>query len=228
MRKSGGTGKRYFLLFMALVLTAGILAGGYAYLLRKDNVQGSSVISDELVLAELDGEPVTYGEFRLCFPDSRSAVVSELNSRYGFDDSREYWTTPLPDGSTPLELAVSRTMEELRIMKARQILFAEYGICENISYRAFRKQWEEENERRADAIEKGQVIYGPERYDEARYFSYLMDQYQNRLEEILSQSEPCKVFAESPEKQARSLVQEKLDSAVFQPRENVLELITAG
>ena len=220
------TVKRYLILFLALILAAGILACWYAG--RRGLLRAGSSVPDDLVLATLDGEPVTYGEFRLHFLECRSAVVSELNSRYGFADSGEYWTTPLPDGTTPLELAVDRTMEKLRAIKARQILFLEYGICEDITYHTFRQQWEAENERRETAVLKGQAVYGPVRFEEAGYFSYIMDQYQNRLEQFFSQKGQGGTSSESPEKETERLVQEKLDSASFRPRKLALHRMMGG
>ena len=201
-----------------MILACACLCGS---LKKKDRDAGS--LSGASVLATLAGEPVTYGEFCLFFPRVRALVVSELNDKYGLTDSSGYWTAPLPDKTTPLELAVDRTMQVLREIKARQLVFYENGLWEDISYEAFQKSWMEENNRRAETVQNGEVIYGPRTYDEAWYFSYLMDQCGNKLEQKLSAHNSGESITCA--EQIEALVAQKLDMADFQVNEQIVKII---
>lgn len=203
--------RRKFLLTAAVIaIAACVLFCGYYYGEKRKE------LTDTSILAFLDGEPITYGEFRLYFPRYRSMVVTQMNREYGMTDSEVFWETELPDGSTPIALARSYTMDALQAVKARQLLFLEYGVCQDISYESFREQWMAENERRADAVKNGQVIYGPKQYEEDRYYEYLQAQYQNGLERVLEADMPERAEAVGGTTALTNLlVQEKLEEADF-------------
>lgn len=145
-------------------------------------------LDDYSVVGYVNGQKVTYGEFNMFFPRYRAITASQMYARYGMTDSAEFWNTLLPDGSTPLEIAKQSTMEELKRMKASQILFKEYHILEDISYQTFRQNWKAENLRRLKALEEGKVIFGPDRYEQAQYYIYLQDSYSNMLQAKLADS----------------------------------------
>lgn len=58
------------------------------------------------------------------------------------------------------------------LIRAEQILLKEKGVIEDYSYTKFMEQLKKENEKRKEAIENNQVIYGPKQYDKKVYFDY--------------------------------------------------------
>lgn len=73
-------------------------------------------------------------------------------------------------------------LKETIEIKSKQILTKEYGIREDITYKTFIKNLDEENERRAKAKLNNEVIYGPEKYSEYQYYTYLLERDMTELE----------------------------------------------
>lgn len=61
----------------------------------------------------------------------------------------------------------------------------ENGIAGDIGYKGFLKSLKEENEKRKEAVKKGQVIYGPEQYGVNEYFDYQLANHVFKLKEKL-------------------------------------------
>ena len=57
-------------------------------------------------------------------------------------------------------------------LKVELCLYREDGLLKDVSYAGFRRTLREENNRRAAALKNGEVIYGPESFDEAAFFLY--------------------------------------------------------
>lgn len=59
------------------------------------------------------------------------------------------------------ETIKARALEKLVRVKAAQQLAIRYGILNDISYSSFIEELNNENERRAKALESNEIIYGP-------------------------------------------------------------------
>lgn len=71
-------------------------------------------------------------------------------------------------------------------VKLEQLLFRDKNIVEDISYKSFINSFIKENERRKEAVDKGEIIYGPKQFHEDDYFSYLHSKRVLVLKEILA------------------------------------------
>ncbi|MFA9377610.1 MAG: hypothetical protein ACERKZ_12745 [Lachnotalea sp.] len=78
---------------------------------------------------------------------------------------------------------------KILLTRAEQILLKESGIIEDYSYDKFLEQLTKENEKRKEAIENNQAIYGPKQYDKKVYFDYYYSECRNYyVDTILSNS----------------------------------------
>ncbi|MDQ6419553.1 peptidylprolyl isomerase [Paenibacillus sp. LHD-117] len=75
-------------------------------------------------------------------------------------------------------------LEELVKVKAAQQEAIQYGLLKDGSYHAFLKEWREENERRARALENKEPIYGPKQYTEKMYYDYRQSILLNAIQSI--------------------------------------------
>ncbi|WP_270170219.1 peptidylprolyl isomerase [Paenibacillus sp. SYP-B4298] len=126
------------------------------------------------VVATIDGHPVKYGELRLFMERQRSLVVQQFYTAYGAVDQAGYWYAEYGT-ERPIDVLLEQALDEALDTKALQVLAQRYGLVEEIDYETFHRQWIEENDRREQAAGTGEVIYGPEQYDEAGYYRYLTD-----------------------------------------------------
>lgn len=78
--------------------------------------------------------------------------------------------------------AKEKILKETIDIKSKQILIKEYGIREDISYKTFIKNLDEENKRRVNAKGNNEVIFGPEKYSEYQYYTYLLQRDMKELE----------------------------------------------
>lgn len=67
--------------------------------------------------------------------------------------------------------------------KVLQQLAEEYGVAEAFSYEEMLLQMEEENQRRAEQAEAGEVIYGLLEYAPLQYYNVLMDSYERSIKD---------------------------------------------
>ncbi|MCX7708971.1 MAG: right-handed parallel beta-helix repeat-containing protein [Clostridia bacterium] len=143
---------------------------------------------EDTVVARVSGYPVYARELRQRMEGRRADVYGYILNKYGAQDSENFWRTSF-DGEIPGEIVKKAAMEESIRIKVQQILARENGILKDDSYLAFLNELEKENERRKDAIKGKQIIYGPEEYGEAEFFSYAFSNMVIRLKEKLNKNE---------------------------------------
>lgn len=83
---------------------------------------------------------------------------------------------------------IKESKKESKIIAAKveQQLLKEYNIMTDISYSHFKSSLKEENKRRANALEKGEKIYGPKQYEAKVYYDYLYSEAKERfIQEVL-------------------------------------------
>ncbi len=153
-------------IFLAAVLSAGALAAfGAGHFKRMEAVMW------------VNNTPVTAEELLLAVQACRSEVISYYYTTYGITDSPEFWVTEV-DGQTPRRRLLETAVRRAARYKAEQLMMQDAGIVSDISWAAFQKEFLAENERRLEAVQKGEVVYGPKQYTEYDYFNYL---HNNRL-----------------------------------------------
>lgn len=78
----------------------------------------------------------------------------------------------LPDNITEEELDVL-TREKINRSNAEFMLAAQMGLCSPYSFENFQKDMEKENSQRKLKKEKGEVFYGPLKFDLITYYNYI-------------------------------------------------------
>lgn len=158
--------KKGLLLLSFLVVTLLLLIsfnlGKISRLLQEDNS----------IIFRVNGYPVYTLEFEERVNENKAGVFSYISRKYHVQDSKNFWTSNFAR-EVPIELAKRKAKEQSIKIKVQQILAKEYGLIKDDSYLAFKKELNEENARRAKAIKNKEILYGPEQYGEAEYFSYL-------------------------------------------------------
>ncbi|MDQ0877376.1 hypothetical protein QFZ77_006035 [Paenibacillus sp. V4I3] len=140
----------------------------------------SNKYSGEATVFTVNGEPVSKDEFLNVMPGLRANVFSYFVQKYGVTDSAKFWTTTF-QGEIPIEVLKQKTLDKLKRIKTEQIVMKSNGIASDISYSGFLDNLKAENERRKKAVEKKQVIYGPQQFDATGYYDIL---HGNRMEEL--------------------------------------------
>lgn len=137
--------------------------------------RGNSEANDpgDEIIATVDGVPITVQEFKRAIQINKPRVMNYFHEKYDAEQVSSFWTTSI-GGEVPLDKLQKAAFDESVDIKVRQMVAKEQGVLGDISYRDFLKQLEQENERRAKATAKGQVIYGPIQYNEEAYFAYIM------------------------------------------------------
>ncbi|WP_146767235.1 hypothetical protein [Paenibacillus sp. YN15] len=184
------------------------IAGGLVLLLLAVGASGLYAHgrnTDEVVLYVND-EPVTRQEFTLYMQDTIAQVAAEFHQKYEAEASGDFWTTAY-NGRTPLAELKERTISKIVSAKVEQIQARSYGIIEDIGYRAFQKALKDENERRAKAVRQGEAVYGPVRFGEREYASYLQGAMEEKLQQVLWEEK-----LRAPEEQLQSYYEKIKDT----------------
>lgn len=161
--------------------------------------------TDEIVLYVND-EAVTRQEFKLYMQDTIAQVAAEFHQKYGAEASEGFWTTAY-NGQTPLLELKERTISKIVSAKVEQIQAKKYGIIGDIGYQAFQEALKAENQRRVKAVEQGEPVYGPVRFGEREYASYLQGVMREKLQQVLWEEK-----FQVPEAQLQSYYEEIKDT----------------
>ncbi|GGI45829.1 hypothetical protein GCM10008018_14080 [Paenibacillus marchantiophytorum] len=77
-------------------------------------------------------------------------------------------------GKTSGDAWKKKALDDSVSIKMQQIIAQENGVWSDISYPSFLQQWKRENERRQQAIQNKQAVFGPTQYSEDGYFEYML------------------------------------------------------
>lgn len=163
--------KKSYAYGFAAVLAVGILLSALAGIGRLPAALGKEADAPTAAVAYINDTPVDPREFRLILDHVKAQVASDFKVRFDADASPAFWTASY-EGEVPMEKAKQMALEQVKRVKTEQLLARQYGLLDDLSYSAFLDQWRKENERRAEAVKRNQVIYGPKQYDEWGYYMY--------------------------------------------------------
>ncbi|MBN1996716.1 hypothetical protein JW935_04130 [candidate division KSB1 bacterium] len=170
-----------------------------------------------VIVAFVNGEPVTIEEFQDRMVSHRAEVVQYYRQTAGATYNADFWYTEF-NGESPVNRLLQITMQELAKIKIEQQLAREYGIVRNTNYRTFKKSWANENKRRIKAFDRGQIFYGPVQYSKDVYYRYIHSNLVIRLLDALQKDhfKPSKIeFCRWLEKQ-KHLTADKQQLLLFQ------------
>ncbi|MCR5254904.1 MAG: hypothetical protein K6D96_03160 [Acetatifactor sp.] len=170
---------------------------------------GVTVFAKQLLIENSDpvvmyvGEsPVSEELFRILMNREKAKVSALLPAKKESSSSNGYWDED-HDGITPRKLLMEKTAEKAKYVAAVYREAATLGLTEYFDSARFDKALENENKRRKEAIESGEIIYGVPEYDKDTYFTYIFSNLEIRLKEKLFPQDTI------TEEELRSLYKEK-------------------
>lgn len=181
MAKAGGC---FLRILLCRLLALGAVALFHSQVWAGES-EGASISAGDPVVATINGETVTAGEYRLIMERKASEVFSFMKKNHNIDDHLGYWSDN--SGSEgPLAKLREVVKEELVRIKTCQGLAKKKGLINDTSFAGFQTGFERENARRNAAMSAGEVIYGPTQYRRTSYyyilFGDLIYKLQNALE----------------------------------------------
>ncbi len=165
-------------------VVAALIAGG-CVVVAALAVTGTVLANPTSEVASLDGHAVTRDELLFHMRRLAPAVQNELRNKHGLKGGVIDWTTPVADG-TALELLASRALDEIWRDKATLILAEEHGLGVPIDQQDLLAELADENERRTDAIARGETVYGVTEFSAEEYYSHRLTEITTALKETLS------------------------------------------
>jgi len=129
------------------------------------------------VVATVNGEPVTYGEYSHYLAADRATTASKFLSS-GAQNGADFWTTPV-NGQTPLDALKQTALNDAVKSKVQQMIARDNGVISDISYSAFVSAWKAQNADRAQNLADNQPIYGPQQYTESVYYDVNLSNLQS-------------------------------------------------
>ncbi|MDR1060170.1 MAG: hypothetical protein LBL83_02920 [Clostridiales bacterium] len=150
------------------------------------------------VVAEINGEPVHYGELEMFAAEAAQLADALMLAELERAAAETSALAGRPKAAFAAELAVKALVP----YKIAQIELKSRGELEDISFSAFVSEWEAENRRRDESARKGEAVYGPIRYEKRVYYDYLQSERLSRLKE-LTRAEPDeagmrRIYEENP------------------------------
>jgi hypothetical protein len=146
-------------------------------------------------VATINNEPISVKEFKEFLNKNRSQIYDYFSHNYEIKDIQNFWNTNF-NGEIPGEIIKQKTIEQCSKVKIQQLLAKKYDLVKDISYSAFLKDFERENELRKQGNEGKKVTYGLSEFNELTYFNYNLSIMVIQLKEKLAKE----LFTVSEEK----------------------------
>ncbi|MFB4262251.1 hypothetical protein [Nonomuraea sp. GTA35] len=163
----------------AVVLIAGVVTALAAVLV------GTGVVLSRHPdrVAAIDGHPVTRDELLFHLHRLAPAVQNELRNRYHLQGAID-WTAKAGD-RTAFQRLTQRALDEIHRDKATLLLAQEHGLIGSPDHEDFLADLDAENARRADAIARGEVVYGLAEFSPEEYYSHRLTEITTALKQRL-------------------------------------------
>lgn len=125
-------------------------------------------------VAFVDGEPVTADELRMFMNNLKTEVSTSYQEKYGVSQIDDHFWKKDFSGSSPIQTLRNKALDEAVTVKVKQMIGKKLGLVQDISYKAILNNLNAENKRRAEAVSKNEIIFGPEKFSIDTYFTYYM------------------------------------------------------
>lgn len=168
--------------FTCVVIAAVLIVGG-GWIYASDGLA-----SDSTTVAKVNGDPITVAEFKRALGLQRAAVIDYFKQTYGAELHEDFWHTEM-GGETPADKARALALEEAVKIKMILRLAESQEIVQGSSYDEVLAAMKKENERRSVAVQAGQPIYGPVRFDESTFVEFYLSTILIELKEKLTDHE---------------------------------------
>lgn len=168
-----GSSRRSIALLVGVwVVVAALVATGIVLTSRGDKV------------ASLDGHAVTRDELLFHMRRLAPTVQNELRNQYHLQGAVD-WTTPAGD-RTALQRLVTRALDEIWRDKTTLVLAKEQGLVDSVDHEDFLAELAGENKRRAEAIARGETVYGVAEFSAEEYYTHRLTELTTSLQKRLS------------------------------------------
>lgn len=169
-------GRSRLVVWIAAAVVAFLGAGGFlTYALV--TATAAAPIADrpapDATVLTVDRIPVPVRELALYLARDRSAIVAEYQARGADIGSAAFWQTPI-DGVTPARKLVAKAKDDVVRLHVQLQLAASAHVNAPQTYDQLVRAWQNENARRANALDKGQPVYGPQQFSESDFIDYLL------------------------------------------------------
>jgi hypothetical protein len=161
------------------ILTA--IFAGSLLLIGATNVQAPRA---EETLLTFNGQVVTAGEFNWHLQMNRALTADYFKQTYDADYSEKFWFTDY-SGENPVQRWIKESQTQLLTKRMELQLALEAGVLSDISFEGFLKGMERENQRRSQAAENKEVVYGPLHLEAQAYYSYYMSNLEDATIEAM-------------------------------------------
>ncbi|WP_411348440.1 hypothetical protein [Paenibacillus sp. WLX2291] len=186
-RKKGRSG-----IIVATILSAVLLLTVVLTVRALDNASSK--------VAVINGSEVTDQELSFYMRQLRSQVQNEWQQRHGQIVTAQDWTIQ-QNGQSPLQLLQQRALDEIKRDKALLLTAQKQGLIGGISYADITADMEQENQRRAQDIASGNIVYGLSSFTPESYYSHLLTALRTELKKRLGQQDGDPLYVSDDEVQ---------------------------
>jgi len=176
-KKSISKGK---IITVFVIIIAVLIISSSAFFINRIFVNRNGEPGSFETVMKVNGEPVTYGEFKHYIEANRSLVYTYFRNKYGAEDNEAFWTTAYGEEIPLKEISKLAIRDSVR-RKVIQIMAKKNGLVEDISYTGLLRDLNSRNKERQEKVKNNEVIYGPVTLDEQRF----LDEELNNLERDL-------------------------------------------
>jgi len=136
-------------------------------------------------VAVINGLSVSEAEYRLVMNSRVAEVIGEYNQKQGLEDHLGYWSERMgPDAPVfRLREMVTNQLIEIKVIQA---LAMGNGLLLDPSYERFEALWKSENDRRENAGNSGEIVYGPRKFSEMSYYFIRQGELDYKVARILA------------------------------------------
>lgn len=119
------------------------------------------------------GHTISKDEYVNCMKSVEYDTKMQIQQDYDAVYEDGFWGKKY-DGKYGYEILTENTVEQLKYVHAVYDLAEECGDVSDSSYEALEKRWKDENAKRSEKVEKGEVVYGLKEYTFQLYLQYEM------------------------------------------------------
>lgn len=157
-------------------ITCGLFLSFFCFFQAGAQIQPAASFGndDTSTVVQIDSERVSKGEFVWRMNGFRSACFSFFMQKYNASyNGPDFWDHPF-NSITPMDWIRRRTLQQLVEDKVKIKIVQQYGVLPGFDYTQFLKAFRDENEKRKILIERGQVIYGIQQFEESVFYEYVL------------------------------------------------------
>lgn len=148
---------------------------------------GACSTSDKEV-AYVEGYPITASEMHYWMLLKKAEVNRYFYREHRVHNADNFWENEY-NNESPIAMLKNLAMQEAKRCKVQQIMAFERGLVQEIHFDSITAQVGVENSRRAEKVERGEVIYGHQHFTQRSYFSHQFDNMVYLLKQELSEQE---------------------------------------